>query len=123
MTTFAGHIHGTPDQEILHVLVTSNFDDYAADYYPFKDLDGALGPGAAPRTINLPVSQQANNQAGILGGSFGRQDWYDRIHLVPGVIALGNLVQAQERTFEVWNAWFVSKTLSSVTPPTMMGSS
>ena len=116
MTTFAGHIHGTPDQEILHVLVTSNFDDYAADYYPFKDLDGALGPGAAPRTINLPVSQQANNQAGILGGSFGRQDWYDRIHLVPGVIALGNLVQAQERTFEVWNAFFVNKTLSSVTP-------
>ena len=116
MTIFAGHIHGVPDQEILHVLVTSNFDDYDADYYPFKDLDGALCPGAAPRTVNLPVSQQANAQTGILGGSFGRQDWYDRIHLIPGVIALGNLVAAQQRTFEVWNAFFVNKTLSSVTP-------
>ncbi|WP_290906566.1 hypothetical protein, partial [Aquabacterium sp.] len=41
-------------------------------------------------------------------------DWYDRIHLIPGVLALGNLVQAQQRTIEVWNAWFVPQRLVSV---------
>ena len=101
MATFAGHLQAAPpEQEVLHVRVSRSFDRYAADYYPYRDLDGALAPGAAPRTINLPVSQQANPQAGVLAGGFGRLDWYDRIHLIPGVLALGNLVQAQQRTIE-----------------------
>lgn len=32
-------------------------------------------------------------------------DWYDRIHVIPDSIALGNLVQAQQRMAYVWNAW------------------
>ena len=115
MTTLTGHLQaGPPEQEVLHVRVTGSFDRYAADYYPYKDLNGALAPGAAPRTINLPVSQQANPQAGALSGGFGRLDWYDRIHLIPGVLALGNLVSEQQRTIEVWNAWLVPQRLASV---------
>ncbi|WP_290906559.1 hypothetical protein, partial [Aquabacterium sp.] len=105
MVAHVGHLQAAPpEQEGLHVRVTGSFDRYAADYYPYRDLDGALAPGAQVRTINLPVSQQANPQAGVLAGGFGRLDWYDRIHLIPGVLALGNLVQAQQRTIEVWNA-------------------
>lgn len=115
MVAHVGHLQAAPpEQEVLHVRVTGNFDRYAADYYPYRDLDGALAPGAQVRTINLPVSQQANPQIGAQAGGFGRLDWYDRIHLLPGVLALGNLVQAQERTVEVWNAWLVPKRLASV---------
>ena len=54
-----------PEQEVLHVRVTSSFNGYGADYYPYKDLAGALAPGAQVRTVNLPVSQQANPQLGV----------------------------------------------------------
>lgn len=114
MATFPGVIPARADQEWLHDRVTRNFDRYAADYYPYKDMAAPLGPGAAARIINLPVSQQARPLAGMRGGSFASLDWYDRIHLIPGVLALGNLVQAQERTIEVWNAWFVPQRLASV---------
>jgi hypothetical protein len=115
VATFAGFIPAAPDQEILHIVVTSNFDDYDADYYPFKFLDGALDPGANVRTVNLPVSQQANTRAGDLAGSFGVLDWYDRIHVVPANLSLGNLVSVEERNVEVWNAYSSSQLLSSIT--------
>lgn len=41
-------------------------------------------------------------------------DWYHRVHLLPMAIALGDVLQSQVRTFEVWNANFTSKTLSSI---------
>ncbi len=85
--------------------MTGNFDRYAADYYPYRDDAAPLAPGAQVRTINLPVSQQANPQIGGQSGGFGRLDWYDRIHILPASIALGNLVSTQTRTVAVWNAW------------------
>jgi len=43
-------------------------------------------------------------------------DFYFRVHVTPNVIALGNLVSAQIRTFEVWNAFFTSNNNISLTP-------
>jgi hypothetical protein len=105
MATLAGFVPPPPDQETQHVRVTASFDQYAADYYPFRDLDGALDAGAQARTVNLPVSQQADPHPGVRGGGFGPDDWYDRIHVLPSSIALGNLVSTQTRTVAVWNAW------------------
>lgn len=116
MATLAGFTFAAPEQETAHVRVTASFDKYAADYYPFRDLDGALDAGAAARAVNLPVSMQANAQAGALAGGFGPDDWYERIHLRPGVITLGNLVSAQVRTVEVWNAHLTPQRLASLTP-------
>lgn len=115
MATLAGFTFLPPEQEVFHVRVTDSFDRYAADYYPYKDLAGALDPGASARTINLPVSQQANPQLGLLAGGFGPDDWYNRIHLIPGVLSLGNLVNSQERTVEVWNAHFIPQRLADRT--------
>lgn len=115
MVAHVGHLQAAPpEQEGLHVRVTGSFDRYAADYYPYRDDAAPLAPGAQVRTVNLPVSQQANPQIGVQAGGFGWMDWYDRIHLIPGVLALGNLVQSQVRTIEVWNAWQVPKRLASV---------
>ena len=41
-------------------------------------------------------------------------DYYFRVHVKPGVIALGNLLSAQVRTVEVWSAYLGPKLLSSI---------
>lgn len=42
-------------------------------------------------------------------------DWYDRIHVIPLAFDLGNVLQNQTRTAEVWNANFVNRTLNAIT--------
>lgn len=42
-------------------------------------------------------------------------DFYNRVHVTPQVIALGNLVSAQVRSWEVWNAFFTSNNNISLT--------
>lgn len=41
--------------------------------------------------------------------------WYNRIHITPSSISLGNLLSAQSTSVEVWNAFFVPQTLDAVT--------
>ena len=41
-------------------------------------------------------------------------DYYNRIHVNPSTIALGNLLSSQVRNVEVWNSYFSSKILSSL---------
>lgn len=62
-----------------------------------------------------PVS--ATTESGIyLRTSF--DDWYNRIHVVPAALALGNIAGAVQRTVRVWNAFFVPAVLEdfSLTP-------
>lgn len=40
-------------------------------------------------------------------------DYYDRVHVIPASIALGNLVSNKESPFAVWNAWRVPRTLTA----------
>jgi len=42
-------------------------------------------------------------------------DYYYRIHIIPTALDLGNLLSVQERDIFIWNAYFVAKTLESVT--------
>lgn len=66
----------------------------------------------APRNHVLPTRYTAQRAAlgngyGIVGGvvrSF-LLDFYDRIHVVPTELALGNLAGEQTRQVSVWNAW------------------
>jgi len=82
-------------------------------------------PGAPASTVDcstcpdsgiMEVSLEA--QTGFVGDTAKAfsQDWYDTVHLLPNPIALGNLLSTQDRDFEVWNAYFTSQSLSSITP-------
>jgi len=42
-------------------------------------------------------------------------DYYNRIHINPNTLGLGNLLASQERSVEVWNAYLTPKLLSSIT--------
>src|SRR5574338_82295 len=65
---------------------------------------GGAAPGASPGS---------GPRVGAIAHSFER-DWYNRVHIIPARIDLGNLFQDQLRTIDVWNAHFVSRTLSSI---------
>jgi hypothetical protein len=65
-------------------------------------------------TVNQPVSENPVVKPGYLMGMFGQLDFYDRMHVIPGTLALGNLLSSQVRQVEVWNAYRVPVTLIGV---------
>lgn len=48
-------------------------------------------------------------------------DWYNRIHLMPSVIDLNNVVTDQTRNIVLWNAYLTTKDLVSTTFPITQG--
>jgi hypothetical protein len=63
---------------------------------------------------NTPISLlPASAVTGKMQNSF-KDDYYYRIHVNPTELQLGNLLSAQQREIEVWNAHFSSKLLSSI---------
>lgn len=103
MATLAG-------QQVSHITggaVTPAFtpalNNYAADYWPaHASLIGVTPTDAL--VSNLPVATDSREITGFRANSFVR-DYYDRIHIIPASIDLGNLVSSQTRTISVWNAW------------------
>lgn len=90
------------------------------ELWDFPQVPGRVGSSVADNTgietSNLLVSQQFyKSSLGAKEASFS-QDWYDAIHIIPGHIALGNLLSTQERTVEVWSAYVTGQLLSSITP-------
>ena len=77
---------------------------------------GRLAGASAQRGAlanQLPISEITTPSAGVIVRQFER-DWYHRVHLLPGRMALGNLLSTQIRQVEVWNAHFAPKTLSAI---------
>ena len=64
---------------------------------------------------NKPIDMPQTLLEGLLCPHFV-DDFYFRVHVTPNSIALGNLVSSQVRTFDVWNAYFVSNNNISLTP-------
>ena len=73
----------------------------------------ASGMSSGPMTDNLPISEVVSNFAGGVMRMFER-DFYNRIHLLPATINVGNVTSNATIYVEVWNAWMVGKTLASI---------
>lgn len=73
---------------------------------------GALN-GAFSLTSNYPVSAAPRALAGTMARSYV-DDFYNRVHVVPAVLDIGNLLSVQTRDVSIWNAHFTSKALSSI---------
>lgn len=69
--------------------------------------------GAAPATDTQPITEPGIAKTGAAGGSFA-DDWYNTIHIRPSTLALGNLLSTQTRDVEVWNAYFDSEALNTL---------
>ena len=77
---------------------------------------GAAGttPPAAAASDEAPVDVASRAAAGVRQGSFF-DDWYNRIHLAPTALDVGNLVSAQTHQIEVWNAYRTPQQLAAIT--------
>ena len=79
---------------------------------PLAAWDGARSL-AGTCSDTQPVDEPQNHGAGCLSPAFSA-DWYHRIHILPAVLALGNLISAAERFVELWNAHFTAVTLTGI---------
>ena len=66
------------------------------------------------RTSDFPVSSAAREVAGFLARSYF-DDYYNRIHLAPNFIDVGNIAAEHRADIHVWNAYFTPQTLTTVT--------
>lgn len=71
-------------------------------------------PLVAPSTGNgvVPVSPQATLVGGLLP-SYGI-DLYNRIHVIPATLPLGNVIGTQQYAIRVWNAWMRAQRLEEL---------
>lgn len=103
MTVLVGSLVQSPIGSVQTPAISTNLRSFGVDYWP----PHVAAVGGAPAGVvasALPV--EANGRA--IAGSVMRSyllDYYDRIHLDPTSIDLGNLVTSQTRTVTVWNAW------------------
>lgn len=98
---------------------------YTGDTLPANDTIGTVRAGAISRPYTGP--QVAPGKTGTKSRYF-IDDWYYRIHIMPGVVDLGNLVSSQSRDVVLWNAYLSPVTFSefsytgfdgiTLTPPT-----
>lgn len=68
---------------------------------------------SANRTIPAAIPAMAAESTGTLAEGFSR-DWYNRIHVTPNKVDVGNLITTQVKDVKVWNAYFQPKTLAQV---------
>lgn len=72
-----------------------------------------------PAPIAAPISSRpyapvgSRTISGIATCAFGPTDYYDRIHVIPSVLALGNIVSESRNEVVVWNAFRNSAHLMS----------
>lgn len=112
MTTFAGNILASA----IYTAEPSNPDigqqvepDYLLAYLQSTTFEGS-------KQSNQPVAEIPVTRAGNTLKQFGFLDWYERIHVYPLSLDLGNIISVQQRTVVTWNAFFVERTLNDVIP-------
>lgn len=66
-----------------------------------------------PLTDNLPISEPEYNFPSWRGISF-LDDYYNRIHILPSNVNVGNLVSEQRFAIEVWNGFFNNRYLQNI---------
>lgn len=84
------------------------------DYLETYPASAILSAGTLTNT--QPVTEQALNVTGNHLKHFGFLDWYERIHVYPLALDLGNIISVQQREIVTWNAFFVERTLLDVIP-------
>lgn len=99
--------------QVVNPNISDNLDAFggivgwpfgASSFQSFNSLDV---------TSTLPVSTQARELLGTLAGSY-EGDLYDRIHIRPSRLDLGNVVSVQTTSVVVWNAHRTAKTLQAI---------
>lgn len=103
MTLLTGIVAPSPLGGAQTPQISAQLRAYAVDDWPTHQ--AAMGATPAGALVSqLPVSAAPRALAAVLAPSYVL-DFYDRIHITPTELALGNLTATQQRTVRVWNAW------------------
>lgn len=114
MSVISGFITELADYGYARLHITGDLDDYTAAWINNPVQWAALpSPGTQPMTTHWPVSTTPVSRSGSIARSYF-DDYYNRIHVVPRVLDIGNLLSVQTRQTEVWNAYFSSQALASI---------
>lgn len=99
-----------------HYYLADFLDGFSVDYWPPHETD----PGPAFSNVvarQNPSAGPALRSVSAVRAPAYRDDYYERIHINPNPVDLGNLLSEQVRQVEVWNAYTnASQELASVTP-------
>ncbi|NOR65423.1 MAG: hypothetical protein GQ468_05335 [Candidatus Scalindua sp.] len=96
-------------------FITKHLNEYEADYWP-PFLVEVYIPGA-DTTLNRndPVDTVKVNITSVFGhGPTYLEDFYNRIHVTPNPINVGNLLAEDTRIVNIWNAYITQKQNLSV---------
>lgn len=122
MPAFSGVVSASSIYGATSGLAGGAFDSRAASLYPYTSAYLAAGEPSGAVTTHLPISVANGAYGGAVAGSFALSDWYNRMHMTPTLLALGNLVTGLSKTFKVWNAWLAqSQTLNTITAANASG--
>ena len=83
--------------------------DFTPPVLPYTRTSDSVGEV----TSALPISEIESSFTSWRMPTF-LDDYYYRVHVLPGVLPLGNLLSSQVRNVEVWSAYFEPQLLSSV---------
>lgn len=100
-----------PPQEAPGIASPFFSDQSYPNRWPILDTEAL---GKVDVTNNLPIDLEPKAASVAWRMPTFLDDYYFRVHVKPGVIALGNLLSSQIRTVEVWSAHLSSKLLSSI---------
>lgn len=96
------------------LYLTGDLDDYSAAWIDaLAYWDAAPIPGIEALITHWPVSTTPLAKSGHIALSY-YDDFYNRVHITPRVLDIGNLLSVQTRDVSVWNAWLAPKALSSI---------
>lgn len=96
------------------LYLTGDLDDYSAAW--INDIAywaATPSPGTDALVTHWPVSTTPLARSGHIAISYFN-DYYNRVHITPRVLDIGNLLSVQTRDVSVWNAWLAPKALSSI---------
>lgn len=99
----------------VNLYLAADMDAYTEDWVgdPVRWAAGIIA-GHASLVTHWPVSTTPSAHTGYIATSF-YDDYYNRIHIAPRTIDIGNLLNVQTRQATIWNAYLTPQALSSVT--------
>ncbi|KAF1009054.1 MAG: hypothetical protein GAK28_00687 [Luteibacter sp.] len=88
---------------LLNPALSPAMHGFATDYWPPHE---SSLPTPSPTTVTsqLPVSAAPRALTSVPVSHY-LTDYYDRVHVAPAVLDVGNLATTQTRSLYVWNAW------------------
>lgn len=100
----------TPDH---NPNITYDFEDFTNEqWYPYHESMASISP-IFTLVPHYPVEANGRAIQYIKANSYF-DDYYNRIHIAPTALELGNVASEQVSTVNVWNAYLVTKTLQSI---------